>query len=525
MKKIMFALLIVAMFLATTFSAIAYNSVDAAVAESLAMGEKREVQVGAIIYEVSLVATSGNSAKFQVNGEVTDLIEVGARDFLADNTEIGVIEVSGNKVQFYLDAVPNIPSLSYIGANAPVMKEGDTRTFNVMGKQYEVYAESIDRGGAKVSVNGEMYLMKNPKEAQAYGDTRYKLNEEAMISMGMIFYYQGELHCTIYVGEIVGTVYYPGEAPVVAEEIAISKPIESPVQPPVDEELTYDRCVSNYFEKADHHERIDRNYPLAKALREEGLRVCSERFGRPVPVPAERSGYDRCIRESMPAEDVFERMSPEQQAETKERVLSKCRHLQVAPETEVSPEYEQCRRELEEFKQMLVERYDKHGLEIPEELMRKYEELGDRCRVLSGEWRRPRPMPVEVPPEVISEERQIEMPEEAMIARRMEKPMPAEFRRECSGCMWEDSCLPIGTRLVKENGEQRPLFCSVHRQLEPQKQLGERCQNNYECVSNSCTNGMCQDISKKIEGIEKELKEQRSIMEKILGFFGKIFGG
>ncbi|MCK4669739.1 MAG: hypothetical protein KAT43_00940 [Nanoarchaeota archaeon] len=519
MKKIMFALLVIAMFLATTIGATAaYNSVDAAVGASLAMGERKEVQVGATVYEVSLIGVYERSAKFKVNGEVTNLIEVGQWDFLADLSEIGLIDAAGDKVEFYIDAVPRVPSLSYTGAYAQAMKEGSSRTYAWMGREYDIVVKSLDRGGAKVSVNGEIILMRNAKEAESYGDTRYRshyrLNDQAMLYMGMIFIYNNELYCTMHLGEII------------EERVAIPEPIE-PEQPA--QELTYDKCVSNYFENANYHERVDRNYPLAKSLREEGLRICGERFGRPVPVPPGpmRSDYDRCFEEHMVSEDVFISMSPEDQAEIKQKVSRECdRFVEVV---EVHPDYERCIEELEEFKQMLVEKYNRVELAIPEELMRQYEEKGDKCRVLSGEWRRTRPMPVEV-----EERPDIEYPEEeAVVAKHIRpiiepmpwpEPMPVEFRRECSGCQWEDSCLPIGTRLVKENGEQRPLFCDVSRQLKPQRQLREQCQNNYECVSNSCHDGMCQSIGEKIEGIERELREQRGMMERILGFFGRIFG-
>ncbi len=47
---------------------------------------------------------------------------------------------------------------------------------------------------------------------------------------------------------------------------------------------------------------------------------------------------------------------------------------------------------------------------------------------------------------------------------------------------------------------------------ERQKQEGAACQNDFECSTNSCLTGKCVDL-------EKQLKEQRSLLERILRFF------
>ena len=70
---------------------------------------------------------------------------------------------------------------------------------------------------------------------------------------------------------------------------------------------------------------------------------------------------------------------------------------------------------------------------------------------------------------------------------------------------------------------EKPVYCNLDTDVRTQKQNRDSCQNNYECLSNSCGNGICQDINERIEGIEQELKEQRSILQKILDFFSRIF--
>lgn len=80
-----------------------------------------------------------------------------------------------------------------------------------------------------------------------------------------------------------------------------------------------------------------------------------------------------------------------------------------------------------------------------------------------------------------------------------------------------------GTRLVSPEG--KPVYCDVDSVFKPQKPLGESCQNNYECLSNSCADQQCISVEERIQAVEKELKEQRGILQKIMDFFKRLFGG
>jgi hypothetical protein len=78
----------------------------------------------------------------------------------------------------------------------------------------------------------------------------------------------------------------------------------------------------------------------------------------------------------------------------------------------------------------------------------------------------------------------------------------------CSGCTHEDKCLPYGTRLAKTEKTGSPVFCSLSSELSSQRRDGEDCQNNYECISNSCNTGKCIDL-------EKQLRETRNLVQRL----------
>jgi hypothetical protein len=83
----------------------------------------------------------------------------------------------------------------------------------------------------------------------------------------------------------------------------------------------------------------------------------------------------------------------------------------------------------------------------------------------------------------------------------------------CEGCFYGSSCLPYGTRIIKDG---IPSFCDVTKEFLPQKEDGESCQNNYECKSNTCSDGVC--IS-----LKKELEAQKGLLQKILDLLMNLF--
>lgn len=93
--------------------------------------------------------------------------------------------------------------------------------------------------------------------------------------------------------------------------------------------------------------------------------------------------------------------------------------------------------------------------------------------------------------------------------------IPSQNEEECnSGCQFNDSCLQFGQRILYQNVDS---FCAFSGGFEQQRIEGEMCQNDYECLSNQCSNGKCVDVL-------RELEENQSLMRKLLEWFDRIFG-
>lgn len=98
--------------------------------------------------------------------------------------------------------------------------------------------------------------------------------------------------------------------------------------------------------------------------------------------------------------------------------------------------------------------------------------------------------------------------------RRTTTPVVRVEEPECNGCQPNGVCLPFGTRLIHEG---KPSYCAIDSKLKSQIDLGESCQNNYECSSNQCSNGECIDLSGQIQ-------ETQDILEKIVYWIRGLFG-
>lgn len=102
-----------------------------------------------------------------------------------------------------------------------------------------------------------------------------------------------------------------------------------------------------------------------------------------------------------------------------------------------------------------------------------------------------------------------------------------EFQKETdcknSGCFLDKKCYPYGYIINKKycvaegvvyypNG--RPHFTRKDFFIN-QSEIGNECNNNFECLTNFCLNGICINQSGEVEKrIEEEMKKQKEELEK-----------
>ncbi|MGK0209489.1 MAG: hypothetical protein ACI83O_000766 [Patescibacteria group bacterium] len=89
----------------------------------------------------------------------------------------------------------------------------------------------------------------------------------------------------------------------------------------------------------------------------------------------------------------------------------------------------------------------------------------------------------------------------------------------CSGCLLADSetCVPTGFRTIEDiSGVATNVFCSIDRSFSSQVAVDDVCQNNFECSSNQCSNGLC-------VGLVEEIRAQTSILNKIICALTNLF--
>jgi hypothetical protein len=84
----------------------------------------------------------------------------------------------------------------------------------------------------------------------------------------------------------------------------------------------------------------------------------------------------------------------------------------------------------------------------------------------------------------------------------------------CNGCNIKGKCAPIGTRLVEEGVA---VFCSFEEELSAQSTEGQTCQNDYSCITNTCSSGVCIDLN-------QQLEETNSLLRRVANWFSRIFG-
>jgi len=111
----------------------------------------------------------------------------------------------------------------------------------------------------------------------------------------------------------------------------------------------------------------------------------------------------------------------------------------------------------------------------------------------------------------ISSEEEVEIVEIEVIEETEEV---SSRELSCGGCQPNGNCLPYGTRLIHKGDA---VYCHFDSTLREQVKVGKSCQNNYECLSNQCSNGECVDIS-------RQLSQTQGMLEKIFNWLARIFG-
>ncbi len=78
----------------------------------------------------------------------------------------------------------------------------------------------------------------------------------------------------------------------------------------------------------------------------------------------------------------------------------------------------------------------------------------------------------------------------------------ARLKLTCQGCVKDNACLPFGTRT---DSAGIPVYCDlVSHQLLPQKaKEAAACEQNYECLTNTCINSICIDLTAQCAGCKK----------------------
>ncbi|MBS3167921.1 hypothetical protein J4216_02260 [Candidatus Woesearchaeota archaeon] len=131
------------------------------------------------------------------------------------------------------------------------------------------------------------------------------------------------------------------------------------------------------------------------------------------------------------------------------------------------------------------------------------------CGDLSGVWKDWQPVP-----SCSENKEKTSNQEEKDEEKQTKESNSKKIEEKCNGCKQNEVCLPIGTRLTEEN---KPRYCDIDLNIKEQKTNSQNCQNNYECSTNQCSNNECVNLT-------EELKETRSLIQKLFDLLSKIFG-
>lgn len=93
--------------------------------------------------------------------------------------------------------------------------------------------------------------------------------------------------------------------------------------------------------------------------------------------------------------------------------------------------------------------------------------------------------------------------------------IPRPEPRACNdGCTFDGKCMGASSRFIAGG---KPAYCGLELEIKAQEPVGYFCQNNFECLSNACSNGTCVDL-------QKEIQETKGILQQVLGWLSGLFG-
>ncbi len=84
-----------------------------------------------------------------------------------------------------------------------------------------------------------------------------------------------------------------------------------------------------------------------------------------------------------------------------------------------------------------------------------------------------------------------------------------------NGCLVDNECLEIGTQRQESTGTAL-LYCSANKKMETAKDIGENCDNDYECLAYNCQDQTC------IERLEEEKTNYKLVI--IIGIIILVIG-
>lgn len=107
--------------------------------DTLLEGESRTYTVGTKTYDVELIFTDSDEAKFVVNGEATNKLKVGETYVLGDKSEVGISEIL---YQSYAGGVHS--ATFFVGAQKLVLEDNDITLVGTGDKKLKLGSEDID---------------------------------------------------------------------------------------------------------------------------------------------------------------------------------------------------------------------------------------------------------------------------------------------------------------------------------------------------------------------------------------------